>query len=144
MTGILVGVVGPSGAGKDTLLDAARAALSADPAFVFLRRVITRPADSGGEAHEPATRGAFLAARDEGAFALTWEAHGLFYGIPRDALETALDEEMTEHLGYDKHAVAGRNRANSRNGKRSKTCSPTPRERCRSRFCGTGTARSPR
>jgi hypothetical protein len=29
--------------------------------------------------------------------------------------------EMSEHLGYDKHAVEGRNRGNSRNGKRSKT-----------------------
>src|SRR4051812_45098996 len=28
---------------------------------------------------------------------------------------------MSEHLGYDKHAVEGRNRENSRNGKRSKT-----------------------
>jgi transposase-like protein len=36
-------------------------------------------------------------------------------------VETALDEEMSEHLGYDKHAPEGRNRENSRNGKRSKT-----------------------
>ena len=36
-------------------------------------------------------------------------------------IETALDEEMSEHLGYDKHEPAGRNRGSSRNGKRSKT-----------------------
>ena len=36
-------------------------------------------------------------------------------------IETALDEEMSEHLGYDKHEPVGRNRGNSRNGKRSKT-----------------------
>jgi len=35
-------------------------------------------------------------------------------------IEAALDEEMSEHLGYDKHAPAGRNRGNSRNGKRTK------------------------
>jgi transposase-like protein len=36
-------------------------------------------------------------------------------------IETALEEEMSEHLGYDKHEPMGRNRGNSRNGKRSKT-----------------------
>lgn len=36
-------------------------------------------------------------------------------------IETALDEEMNEHVGYDKHDPAGRNRENSRNGTRSKT-----------------------
>lgn len=36
-------------------------------------------------------------------------------------LETALDEELTEHLGYDKHAVEGRDGGNSRNGTRPKT-----------------------
>jgi putative transposase len=36
-------------------------------------------------------------------------------------IETALEEEMSEHLGYDKHEPVGRNRGNSRNGKRSKT-----------------------
>ncbi len=36
-------------------------------------------------------------------------------------IETALEEEMSDHLGYDKHEPVGRNRGNSRNGKRSKT-----------------------
>jgi transposase-like protein len=36
-------------------------------------------------------------------------------------LETALEEEMIEHLGHDKRAVEGRDGANSRNGKRTKT-----------------------
>lgn len=36
-------------------------------------------------------------------------------------IDAALEEEMADHLGSDKHVVEGRNRANSRNGKRSKT-----------------------
>jgi ribose 1,5-bisphosphokinase len=77
---MLVLVVGPSGAGKDTMLDAAREALAADARFRFVRRVITRPAEAGGEAHEAVTDAEF-AARD---FALQWQAHGLRYGIPID------------------------------------------------------------
>jgi putative transposase len=46
---------------------------------------------------------------------------GLLKALTKTVIETALDEEMSEHLGYDKHAPSGRNLANSRNGKRSKT-----------------------
>jgi phosphonate metabolism protein PhnN/1,5-bisphosphokinase (PRPP-forming) len=87
MSGCLVTVVGPSGAGKDTLLGAARAALAGDPRFVFARRAITRPAEivthAGIEDHLPLTEAEFAVARDAGAFALHWPAHGLHYGIPR-------------------------------------------------------------
>jgi transposase-like protein len=40
--------------------------------------------------------------------------------ITKTVFESALDEEMAEHVGYDKHAVEGRNRG-SRNGRRTKT-----------------------
>src|SRR6202040_1175469 len=79
-TFMLVLVVGPSGAGKDTLLDAARQALADDPRFRCGRRVITRTAQAGGEAHESVPDAEF-ATRD---FALSWQAHGLRYGIPAD------------------------------------------------------------
>ena len=46
---------------------------------------------------------------------------GLLKILTKDVLEIALEEEMTEHLGYDKHAAEGRNNANSRNGTRAKT-----------------------
>lgn len=46
---------------------------------------------------------------------------GLLSGLTKTVLETALEEEMAEHLGYDKHDPLGRNGGNSRNGSRSKT-----------------------
>lgn len=46
---------------------------------------------------------------------------GLLKQLTKMVVESALDEEMSEHLGYDKGDTAGRNRGNSRNGKRSKT-----------------------
>ena len=46
---------------------------------------------------------------------------GLLSQLTKRVLETALEEEMTDHLGYDKHDPVGRNRGNSRNGVRSKT-----------------------
>ena len=82
---MLVLVVGPSGAGKDSLLNAAREVFRDDPRISFARRVITRPADPDGENHEPVTDAEF-AARD---FALSWSAHGLRYGIAVEATRNA-------------------------------------------------------
>jgi ribose 1,5-bisphosphokinase len=79
--GRLVLVVGPSGAGKDTLIELARAALKDDPTVVFPRRVVTRAA-SAAEAHDTLSEDAFDRTARAGAFALTWDAHGLRYGIP--------------------------------------------------------------
>lgn len=81
---MLVAVVGPSGAGKDTLMGLARARLEGDARFRFVQRAITRPAGAGGEAHRALDIAAFEAERDAGGFALWWGAHGLLYGIPRD------------------------------------------------------------
>ena len=77
---MLVLVVGPSGAGKDTLLLGAKAALAGDPRYRFVRRVITRPPDAGAEDYEAVTETAFAARQ----FALQWQAHGLRYGIPAE------------------------------------------------------------
>jgi len=47
--------------------------------------------------------------------------NGLLNQLTKNVLETALDAEMAEHLGYDKHDPAGRGSGNSRNGTRAKT-----------------------
>jgi ribose 1,5-bisphosphokinase len=78
--GPLVYVMGPSGAGKDTLIDYARARV--DPAAViFAHRFITRPAEAGSENHITLSEKEFAARRDAGLFALSWKSHGLWYGI---------------------------------------------------------------
>ena len=46
---------------------------------------------------------------------------GLLKTITKSVLESALEQELSEHLGYDKHAAEGRNGGNSRNGNRTKT-----------------------
>jgi ribose 1,5-bisphosphokinase len=80
--GRLVLVVGPSGAGKDTLLDLARAASADDSNIVFVRRAVTREASSA-EDNEQMSVDAFREAQARGVFAVHWEAHGNAYGLPR-------------------------------------------------------------
>ena len=75
-------VVGPSGAGKDSLIEAAKSALVDKPGFVFPRRIITRPSDPGSEVHDSVAEAEFDRLRDAGAFFLHWGAHGLRYGLP--------------------------------------------------------------
>lgn len=78
MTGRLFAVIGPSGAGKDTLLEGVCAAGGPH----WARRVITRPQALGGEPYEGVTDTEFAARAARGEFALSWQAHGLSYGIP--------------------------------------------------------------
>lgn len=81
--GRLFAVVGPSGAGKDTLIDAARAAR---PDLVIARRVITRPTAAGGEDFDGVSLSEFNARKSAGGFALDWKAHGLNYAIPAEPI----------------------------------------------------------
>ncbi len=81
--GKLILVTGPSGSGKDTLIEAARRHFEQDGSIVFCRRCITR-ADQTGEVHEVVSDAEFARMRSEGAFFLSWDAHGLHYGITAD------------------------------------------------------------
>lgn len=80
---MLVAVVGPSGAGKDTLISGA---VAARPGLRLVRRVITRPTEAGGEDFEGVSPEDFAARKAAGDFALDWQAHGLSYGIPQAQL----------------------------------------------------------
>jgi len=82
--GTLVLVVGPSGAGKDSVIGYCRERLGADAPVVFPRRVVTR-AEGAFEDHDTLSQEDFAHAAEEGAFALHWRAHGLSYGIPASA-----------------------------------------------------------
>ena len=89
MNGTFVAVVGPSGVGKDSLIGFARERLEASGVIHVVRRVVTRLADGGSEDHDSMDEASFAAAERDGAFALTWDAHGLRYGLPR-----ALDDDL--------------------------------------------------
>lgn len=82
-TGQLCLVVGPSGVGKDSLLEGAKVHFAADPNVVFPIRTITRPADAGGEHHTAVDETSFQTLASTGQFALHWQAHGLYYGVPK-------------------------------------------------------------
>jgi len=86
--GRLVLVVGPSGAGKDTIIAGTRAACAGDPTVVFPRRLITRPS-TASEDHDTVSEEAFGHAVANGGFALSWSAHGHRYGIP-----SSIDEDL--------------------------------------------------
>ncbi|AOX08173.1 phosphonate metabolism protein/1,5-bisphosphokinase (PRPP-forming) PhnN [Pseudomonas putida JB] len=81
-TGRLIFLVGPSGSGKDSLIDASREQLAA-AGVEIARRVITRSAEAKGEAAQGVTPEQFDTLRAQGAFAMHWRANGLDYGIPR-------------------------------------------------------------
>lgn len=84
--GRLIAVVGPSGVGKDSLIDAL---VAAQPALVRVRRVITRPRDLGGEDYCAVSGAEFASMAAAGAFCLCWGAHDLRYGIPTSAVAAA-------------------------------------------------------
>ena len=81
--GLVVLVVGPSGAGKDAIIRETRERLAADRRFVFPRRIVTREANAA-EDHVAVTPQHFDALVRRGGLAVHWQAHGLQYGISAD------------------------------------------------------------
>lgn len=81
MTGRWVFVCGPSGAGKDTVIEGARSLLARDGRILFATRVETR-ASAASPRHEAVSRCEFERRRAAGEFAWQWQAHGICYGIP--------------------------------------------------------------
>ncbi|MBP2436281.1 phosphonate metabolism protein/1,5-bisphosphokinase (PRPP-forming) PhnN [Microbacterium amylolyticum] len=81
--GVFVAITGPSGCGKDAVMRAVSDTIgdNGESGIVFPRRVITR-APEPGEDHEAVAEEEFRRREQSGAFALTWRAHGLAYGIP--------------------------------------------------------------
>lgn len=90
--GLLVYVVGPSGSGKDSLMQAAQSYFSTAKAPLpfsavhFAQRYITRPAEAGHEQHLAISPQDFSLRSQRGDFVMEWHRHGLAYGISREIL----------------------------------------------------------
>ena len=104
MDGKLIYLMGPSGSGKDSLIEAAREPLLAMNCEI-IRRVITRSAESVGEDAVGVTPEEFERRQQAGDFALAWHANGLAYGIP---------VEMDRWLKEGRNVLVNGSRANLR------------------------------
>jgi phosphonate metabolism protein PhnN/1,5-bisphosphokinase (PRPP-forming) len=83
----LIVIVGPSGAGKDTLLSRWQERLGPQAPVRFAQRLIVRPPDPRGEQHEVVTFEALAQLRRADALAFEWQAHGLVYAVRRETLQ---------------------------------------------------------
>jgi ribose 1,5-bisphosphokinase len=81
MTHRLIYVIGPSGAGKDSVLHCLSQTWTDMPPAHWARRTVTRTVQPGGEAHESVSEAAFERLLQEQAFAMAWQANGLRYGV---------------------------------------------------------------
>lgn len=100
--GRLIVILGPSGAGKDTLLAIAARELRGRDDLHFVRRTITRPAHGESEDFTPMGEGEFDRALAGNAFCFHWSANGLRYGLPRS---------MADWLATGRVAVVNGSRA---------------------------------
>ena len=101
--GTFVAVVGPSGAGKDTLMARAARHASLTSQVGFVRRIVTR--DALAEDHDSLNEAAFARAQAAGAFCLSWAAHGLRYALPR-SLNADLRDGRTMVANLSRGALA--------------------------------------
>ncbi len=104
MTGMgrLIYVMGPSGCGKDSVMNYARERCAGN-GTIFAHRYITRPADAGGENYVSVSPEEFQARLDHGLFALNWDSHGLRYGVGMEVdlwLRHGVDAVLNGSRGY--------------------------------------------
>lgn len=101
---MLVLVIGPSGVGKDTLINGARAQLANRRDIVFATREITRALGRDAERHVPVDERTFAERDANGEYALSWRANGLGYGVSK-AIEQNLAAGTTVVLNASRSAV---------------------------------------
>jgi ribose 1,5-bisphosphokinase len=101
--GLFAAIVGPSGAGKDSLIRALAERLADDPDFAVVKRFVTRAADIH-EDHHSLDPVEFEQRARAGGFALTWRAHGLSYGVPIE-VDAALGEGRTLVCNLSRAAI---------------------------------------
>ncbi len=80
--GRLIVVVGPSGAGKDSILKAAQTHFAQTPRVAFVRRIITRECDPASEVHDSVSEVQFHQMQRSGEFSVWWHANDLHYALP--------------------------------------------------------------
>ncbi|MBU2838508.1 PhnN protein [Acidithiobacillus thiooxidans] len=144
MKPLLVLVVGPSGAGKDSVIRGAEATLKNDPRFYFARRMVTRNTPQAGEINISAE--AFRQHTESGYFAKTWDAHQLSYGLPRSELQpqnaavqiiianvsrTVLNDLLAEHGGHVLYITASPSEIRRRLEKRHRESAASINDRLR-------------
>lgn len=101
-SGKLIYVMGPSGCGKDSVMEYARKRCPGSEA-AFAHRYITRPADAGGENHISLQPDEFKARLERGLFVLNWDSHGYRYGIGHEIdgwMEAGLNVVMNGSRAY--------------------------------------------
>lgn len=101
MSGRLIYLMGPSGSGKDSMIDAAREDLQGVDVQVA-RRIITRSAEAVGEQAVGVSPVTFAQMHAAGEFAMNWQANGLQYGISHD---------INERLAAGHHVLVNGSRA---------------------------------
>ncbi|BBT72977.1 MULTISPECIES: ribose 1,5-bisphosphokinase [Enterobacteriaceae] len=92
MKGKLIWLIGPSGSGKDSLLEVLRQ--QAHPQLLVAHRYITRPANAGCENHIALSEAEFFTRAGHNLLALSWHANGLYYGV-------GVEIDLWLHAGFD-------------------------------------------
>lgn len=79
--GKIIYIMGPSGAGKDSVINGLRELLLPEGNWFFAQRMITRSSTAGGENHQEISPSIFQKLKTKNFFSFDWHSHGLHYGI---------------------------------------------------------------